>query len=331
MNVPKCQAEDYIQFLIASPVQFTCTEAARVQPALPQAAAHDSFRRLLLRLEGQPEALWQEARTQVVPGDGMLVLDDSTLDKPYARAMELVCWHWSGKHHAVVKGINLLTLLGTDGDRHVPCDYRLYDKPQDGLSKNAHFRQMLRQAHARGLAPRCVGFDTWYASVDNLKLIRQLGWTFLTRLKSNRNVRVDFGPPQAISTVAIPPGGRAVYLPGYGSIKVFRVVAQNGDTEHWATNDLAMDELTRLKYGDFSWRIEEYHRGLKQHTGVERCQLRRARGQRAHIGYSIRAFLRLEAHCFALGISWFQAKLDIIREAVRAYLARPLIRLPQAA
>src|ERR1041384_3155558 len=257
MNTPKCEAEDYIQFLIASPRQFSCTEAALVQPGGAEGPAHDSFRRLLLRQQSQPEALWQEAQGQVQRDDGVLILDDSTLDKPYSRAIDLVCWHWSGKHHGVVKGINLLTLLWTDGDRHVPCDFRLYDNPQDGLTKNDHFRQMLQVAAQRGFKPRCVGFDSWYASVANLKQIRQLGWTFLTRLKANRQVRVDFAGPQAIATVPIPPGGREVYLPGYGLLKVFRVVAQNGDTEHWASNDLAMDELTRLKYADFSWRIEE--------------------------------------------------------------------------
>jgi hypothetical protein len=32
MNQPKVEPEDYIQFLVASPRQFTCTEAAAVQP-----------------------------------------------------------------------------------------------------------------------------------------------------------------------------------------------------------------------------------------------------------------------------------------------------------
>jgi len=99
-------------------------------------------------------------------------------------------------------------------------------------------------------------------------------------LKSNRKVRVDFGSPQALSTVDIPPAGRVVHLPGYGSLRVFRVVATNGDTDHWATNDLEMDALTRLKYGEFSWRVEEYHRGIKQFCGVEGCQARRAVAQR---------------------------------------------------
>jgi hypothetical protein len=68
------------------------------------------------------------------------------LDKPFARKIALVGWHWSGKHHGVVKGINLLTLVWTDGDRHIPCDYRLCDKTHDGHSKNDLFAQQLRAA-----------------------------------------------------------------------------------------------------------------------------------------------------------------------------------------
>src|SRR5262245_19142906 len=123
MSTAKVEPEGYIQFLIASPSQFSCLEAARVAPLRHDPPAHDAFNRLLTRLEPDPQTLWQEARSQVSFDDGVLVLDDSTLDKPYARNMGLVGWHWSGKHRAVVKRINLLTLLWTDGDRDVPCDY----------------------------------------------------------------------------------------------------------------------------------------------------------------------------------------------------------------
>jgi hypothetical protein len=46
-----------------------------------------------------------------------------------------------------------MTLLWTDGDRHIPCDYRLYDKANDGLTKNDHFQQVLDKAHERGFQP----------------------------------------------------------------------------------------------------------------------------------------------------------------------------------
>jgi hypothetical protein len=41
------------------------------------------------------------------------------------------------------------------------------------------------------------------------------------------------------------------------------------------------------------------------------CVKRRA--QRNHIGLAIRAFLRLELHMIATGISWYSAKLAIVR------------------
>jgi hypothetical protein len=52
--------------------------------------AHDAFIRLLHRLEPDYDVLWIEVRPQVVRHHGVLVLDDSVLDKPYARKMELV-------------------------------------------------------------------------------------------------------------------------------------------------------------------------------------------------------------------------------------------------
>ena len=85
-----------------------------------------------------------------------------------------------------------------------------------------------------------------------------------------------------------------------------------------------MNELFRLKYAFISWAISEYHRSIKQFVGVERCMLRQAKAQRNHIGQDERAFLRIERYCFETGLSWFEAKMSIIREAVRAYLANPM-------
>ena len=88
-----------------------------------------------------------------------------------------------------------------------------------------------------------------------------------------------------------------------------------------------MNELFRLKYAELSWAIEEYHRGIKQFVGVEKCFARKAVAQRNHIGLALRAFLRMERHRFFTGISWFEVKASIIRDAVRAYLAQPLYTL----
>src|SRR4051794_386903 len=330
MNAPRCDEFDYLNFLVAAPGPVSCTEAARVQPEHPAAPAHDAFTRLLNRIEPDPEALWAEAEPTVEKARGVLVIDDSTLDKPYARRIELVTRHWSGKHHKPVLGINLITLLWADGDRKIPVDYRLYSKA-DGKTKHDHFWEMLLMAKGRGFAPRCVLFDGWYARLENLKQVRGSGWHWLTRLRGNRLVTPEDRRSRALDEVAISSSGTRLHLKGYGMIQVFRIDAPDGDADYWATSDLGMDEGTRLANAELGFAIENYHRDLKQNCGVEKCQARSERAQRNHIGLAIRAFLRLEWHHFTTGISGFLAKTDIIVEAMRRYLAAPSIRLPARA
>jgi hypothetical protein len=332
MNPPKVTDEDYINFIIATPRDVTATEAERVQPESKDAAAHDAFTRLLQRLEPDAETLWTEARTQIDLNTGILVLDDSTLEKPYSEFNALVYRHWSGKQKAVVSGINLITLLWTDGKRCVPVDYRLFDKDRDGKTKNDHFAEMLLAASERGFNPELVCFDSWYGSVENLKLVRSLGWHFLTRLKSNRQINVNRSGLQAVSEAGLCGGdGTIVWLKGFGEIKVFCVRATDGTAEYWAASLERMSEAERESFALAAWRIEMYHRALKQQCLIERAQCRRLRPVSNHIGLCIRAFVRLESHCYRERISWIQAKTSIIRDAVRAYLSNPrYLLLPTA-
>lgn len=132
MSHPKCSDTVYIDFLIATPRAASCCEAARSQPPARIPSAHDAYTRLLRRIEPDPETLYREVEPLVDKADGVLVLDDSTLDKPYAKAIRPVHRHWSGQHKSVVRGINLISLVWSDGDRILPLDYRVYDKPEDG-------------------------------------------------------------------------------------------------------------------------------------------------------------------------------------------------------
>ena len=86
MNPAKCDAVDYIQFLVAAQKRFTCSEAARCQPESPQAPAHDAFTRLLRRQPPGTEALWQETQGLVRREEGVLVLDDTTLGQALRQA-----------------------------------------------------------------------------------------------------------------------------------------------------------------------------------------------------------------------------------------------------
>jgi hypothetical protein len=328
MNAPRASADDYIAFLVATPREATATEMARCQPITPDAPSHDAFTRLLNRLEPDPGQLWEEVRP-LLPAVGLLVIDDTVLDKPHAKHMGLVGPFWSGRHARVVRGIDLVTAVWTDGDGLWPCDYRLVD-PADApkRTKNDHLRDLLTVAKGRGLNPSCVCFDCWFSGLDNLKAVRGHGWTFLTQVRCNRRVNPDGTGNRPISACDISAAGTLVHLEGFGVVKAFRIVATNGDTEHWITNALGMDEWTRLGLAEQAWGIEVFHRGLKQHTAVDRCQTRQSKAQRNHIGFALRAFVRLEWHRVTTGVSWFAAKVGLIREAIRGFLAQGVQLLP---
>jgi hypothetical protein len=80
--------------------------------SLEDDGAHERYgRRKLRTLSVRMRLARTEAAPQVQRETGVLVLDGSTLDKPYARKMGLLTRHWSGKHRRVAQGSNLLTLL----------------------------------------------------------------------------------------------------------------------------------------------------------------------------------------------------------------------------
>src|SRR3712207_9503348 len=98
MNQAKVTDLDYINFLVAAPCVFSCTEAARVQPDQPGRAAHDALTRLLTRCEPDPTPLWLEAQQHVSLHDGLLIVDDSTLRSEERRVGKECRSRWSPYH-----------------------------------------------------------------------------------------------------------------------------------------------------------------------------------------------------------------------------------------
>ena len=256
MNQPKVTDLDYINFLLATPRVVSCTEGARVQPEGPQQAAHDARTRLLHRLEPDTLPRWREAESLVDRTRGILMIDDTTLDTPYAQEIARVHRQWSGNHRRVVQGINLVSLVWSDDPHAVPCDDRLFDGPNDGQTKNDHVRAMLHVAHERGFRPTYVCFDGWYRSLANVKLLQKLGWFWFTRVKANRLVHPDGTGNRQLAHGAIRHTGTYVHRTGYGSIQVFRVDTPDGDTEYWATNDVRMTMGQRTSMARQTWAME---------------------------------------------------------------------------
>lgn len=57
----------------------------------------------------------------------------------------------------------------------------MYEKSVN-ITKNDHFQAMLSPVQERVFKPEGVVFDSWFSSLDNLKLICNYGWIWLTRL-----------------------------------------------------------------------------------------------------------------------------------------------------
>jgi hypothetical protein len=138
MNIAKCDDLDYINFLLASVDVFNCTEAARCYIDEDNRPSHDAFTRLLRRQPPDTKGLWIEVKDNIQPRKGFLIIDDTVLDKPYAKSMGLVYHHWSGKHHRVVSGIDIITTLWINGNAMIPVDFRI------SQSQRAHILFSLR-------------------------------------------------------------------------------------------------------------------------------------------------------------------------------------------
>lgn len=320
MAKTKCSLKLYSDFLIANQNRYSGLELSKVAPG---EISHDSISRWLSSANFNPSSLYNQTRDLVVKNSGYLVGDDTLLSKKYSQLNELARRQYSGNTHGLEMGISLVNLLWTDGEKFIPVDYRVYQRENDDKTKNDHFQEMLLRAKQRGFEPLYVLMDCWYASIDNLKLItRKLGWHFICNLKANRQVSVSQGSYMAIADLSLAERQvRKVWLKGYGWVLVCKLVDTNGDITYLATDDLGLMDYDEFA-GHFEnrWKIEEFHRGIKQTTGIEKCYSIKAMSQETHIFAAFTAFIKLEIKRIQEQISWYEQKAQINRYLTFNYL-----------
>jgi len=314
----KCNKELYCQFLIASQKEFGATNLSSFKSGV----SHDNVTRWLTKTKLTPNVLWEHTKGLVDMDSGYLLLDDSVLDKTFSNKISLAKWMYSGTTHRLTKGIDLINMVWTKDNKHIPVDFRIYSKTTDGKTKNDHFRDMVLLSIHRKMRVKAYLFDTWYSSVNNLKWMDKFNLKYVTWLRTNRIV--DKG--EHISEKQIPEEGLVVHLRAVGFVKVFKFVSpKTGDIEYMATNDINIKTLDIKDVAAKRWKVEEFHRGLKQTVGIERCQARNQRSQRNHIFCSILAFVALEVKRIKTGVTWYQTKREIIKESIGQYLTNPTV------
>jgi len=297
--------------------------------------SHDAVTDYLQRDKLTARRLWERVQPLLKDSaEAYLLVDDSVQNKQYSRQIELVKRQYSGAEHGLVRGIGVVNLVHSDGEVFYPIDYRIYAPDQDGKGKNEHFREMLVRAKSdKGLQAKTILFDSWYAGVDNLKFIIRLGMYFVTSLKSNR-------------MVSLTPEGGYIHLQDlvwsadqleHGlsiklkelpfRVQLFKVVTSNGDID-WIISNHPEGTMTTYAIQDQNavrWQIEQLHRELKQLTGSEKCECRKARSQRNHLACCYHAWLSLRLRANQLSQSLYAVQHALFSAYLRAELRQPHI------
>jgi putative transposase len=330
MSRSKCSRELYCSFLEVTSDRYSALSLSEVAPEAG-ALSHDSISRWLAAEHVRPKDLWQVAEKEVVGTKGILVYDDVVIDKSRSGKTELVNWQYAGSAHDVIKGIGVVNAMWqVSRDDYIPMDYRIWNPPEDGRTKNDHFRDMLSSVKERGLEPEMAVADSWYSSLDNLKAIRSHGWDWVMGLRSNRLVNKPHIQLRDLAATdegnGIPDEGRIVHLKGYGWIRVFRFVTKHGRTDYIGTSKLSLTGAEVKAYFERRWSIEVLHRELKQTCGFDRCMANTGRAQRNHIGLSLLTWMRRHKRRRKdeANITMYQQKWEVVKPAIQAALANAM-------
>jgi len=290
----------YGQFLINTPANVTGTYFADSLDGLN----HNSVYRFLKNSRLTSSLVWEKALGSIVLSKkGYLIFDDTVADKDFSREIELVRHQYSGNAHDVIRGIGVVTAVYYNPEikRFWVVDHRIFAPDQDGKSKLDHVRDMLLKAVERNLAFSTVLMDSWYATTEMMLFVDlTLRKTYYCPLKSNRKVDDSGGanPYRQVGQLAWDEAelerGKLVKVqkfPKDYKHKLFRVPVSTNRTDFVVTNDLSQEVVDDVrKECAIRWHIEEFHRELKQATGLEGCECRIARSQRNHITMAILAW-----------------------------------------
>ena len=223
-------------------------------------------------------------------GTGWLIIDDTLIEKPYAKAIEGVYKAYSSKEKRFLPGMTLTLLAWTDGQQTIPLQMMLYEKDKEEKaieSKNEFALRAIQYAHSKGIRPLKVCFDSKYAANVLLNTIHQYGWEYYCQLASNR----IFDGKQ-LKSRRFQPYAEEGRLKGVGH----RVRISKYRKRYYVTNATGKLLSTQQIVTEYRvrWKIEELFRALKQVCHIEDCRSRRLSAQRRYITLSIQAFLLLQ-------------------------------------
>lgn len=309
----------YSDYLLSS---FGATTATGLSKLLAGAVSHDQVTRFLAEKVKTSSDLWRVVKPlvrQIESEEGVLIFDDSIEEKPYTDENSIICWHYDHTQGRNVKGINFLTTLYHSQEVSLPVAFHLVAKTEEYLdkksgkmkrrsptTKNDHYRQMLQVCVRNAIAFRYVLNDSWYAAADNMMFVRhELDRHFIMVLKSNRKLALSAqdksqGRYHSVSTLDLPEGTvHEVYLESVDfPLLLTKQLFTNGDGStgslYLVTSDLTLDASRLTTIYQTRWKVEEYHRSLKQNASLDKSPTRTVTTQTNHFFAALCTFVKLE-------------------------------------
>lgn len=324
---------NYCQYLLSSQINYTLTNLAKHLEVI----SHDKINRYLKNEKLTPSLLWDNVKELIEREENAyLVFDDTVIDKRYSEEIELTRWQYSGNEHGVIRGIGLISCIYVNPKigRFWVIDYRIYNPSSDGKTKIDHVLDMLESLiRYKALPFTTVLMDSWYATNKIMLYLDDLGKYYYCPLKRNRLVDDTAGNEAYKKIVNLSwhetelKNGKIIKIkkfPGCKKVKLFRVAVSTDRTDYIVTNDLSQNSTDVVQQVcKIRWKIEEFHRELKQLTGIESCQCRKARIQRNHIACAILVWLRLKDIAYKTSQTIYQIKYRLLSDYLIQQLKRP--------
>ena len=342
-----CTLDLYADYLLSSTGPTTATGLSRL---LDGALGHDRIMRWLSSAAWHLADIWQQAKPLIRQAEAqrpaeefaVLIVDDSILEKAHTDANELICAHWDHSQQRYVKGLNFVSPLYQAGELALPLAVELVRKTvpvyhpktqktshQSPVTKNEYLQQMLRMAQQQ-VVYRYLLADSWYASAENMTLMRALGHHFVFALESARTVALSEGARaqgqfQAMHSLVFPDAQPLrVYLRSVQeAVLVTRQVFTNKNGSQGilylvsSDTDLTQAQLTMIYQR--RWKVEEYHKSLKQHAAMGKSPTKTRTTQANHFLAAVLAYyIKLEALKLKCGIGYFHLKAQLYAVGLKA-------------
>ena len=217
-------------------------------------------------------------------------------------------------------------------------DWRVYAPDSDAKSKLTHMQEMFDAAlHVKKLPFRVVLMDSWYATKDLMMHLHRADKVFYCPIKSNRKVD-DSGGKSGYTAVSDLQWstqdaelGKLIKVhgfPGDLKVKLFRVAITTARTEWIVTNDIEQASIDDTRgICAIRWKIEQYHREVKQTIGIEKCQCRSAAAQRNNIGCVILVWNHMTLMARKLDSNIYSIKRAMLASFIKQELRAPSVAM----